>query len=44
MALLAMCFNLMQEEVIHKVRMFGKKIGIIHEDSDEEGKFMGDLT
>ena len=35
MALLAMCFNLMQEEVIHKIRMFGKKIGIINDCDDE---------
>src|SRR6218665_1669920 len=33
MALLAMCFKLMQEEVIHKIRLFGMKIGIIN-DSD----------
>ncbi|XP_013794241.2 potassium channel subfamily K member 9-like isoform X1 [Limulus polyphemus] len=29
MALIAMCFNLMQEEVIHKVRNCGRRIGII---------------
>ena len=42
MALLAMCFNLMQEEVIHKIRMFGKKIGIINDCDDDS--FVGDLT
>ena len=42
MALLAMCFNLMQEEVIHKIRMFGKKIGIIIDCDDDS--FMGDYT
>ncbi|CAG2104187.1 unnamed protein product [Medioppia subpectinata] len=31
MALLAMCFNLMQEEVIHKVRSCGRRLGIISE-------------
>ncbi|KAJ6216810.1 hypothetical protein RDWZM_007967 [Blomia tropicalis] len=41
MALLAMCFNLMQEEVIHKIRMFGKKIGIIN---DEEESFVDDFN
>lgn len=35
MALIAMCFNLMQEEVIHKVRNCGRKIGVIR-DRDEE--------
>ncbi|XP_013790642.1 potassium channel subfamily K member 18-like, partial [Limulus polyphemus] len=35
MALIAMCFNLMQEEVIHKIRNCGRKIGIIKE-TDEE--------
>lgn len=40
--MLAMCFNLMQEEVIHKIRMFGRKIGIIN-DCDEDN-FVGDLT
>jgi len=42
MALLAMCFNLMQEEVIHKLRMFGRKIGIINDCEDDN--FVGDLT
>ncbi|CAG2163016.1 unnamed protein product [Oppiella nova] len=36
MALLAMCFNLMQEEVIHKVRSCGQRLGIISENRDEE--------
>lgn len=35
MALIAMCFNLMQEEVIHKVRNCGRKIGVIR-DRDED--------
>lgn len=42
MALLAMCFNLMQEEVIHKIRLFGKKIGIINDCDDDS--YVGDLT
>lgn len=36
MALIAMCFNLMQEEVIQKVRNCGRKIGIIKEPEDDE--------
>ncbi|XP_076363166.1 TWiK family of potassium channels protein 7-like [Tachypleus tridentatus] len=35
MALIAMCFNLMQEEVIRKVRNCGRKIGIIKHFDDE---------
>ena len=35
MAVIAMCFNLMQQKVIEGVRNFGKKIGIIKEDSEE---------
>uniref|UniRef100_T1ITT6 Potassium channel domain-containing protein n=1 Tax=Strigamia maritima TaxID=126957 RepID=T1ITT6_STRMM len=35
MALIAMCFNLMQEEVIHKVRSCGTRIGIL-KDRDED--------
>lgn len=35
MAVIAMCFNLMQQKVIESVRNFGKKIGIIKEDSTE---------
>ncbi|GFT68675.1 hypothetical protein NPIL_500641 [Nephila pilipes] len=36
MALIAMCFNLMQEEVIHKVRNCGRRIGIIKEQEEED--------
>jgi hypothetical protein len=36
MALLAMCFNLMQEEVIHKVRSCGRRLGILSENEEEE--------
>lgn len=42
LALIAMCFNLMQEEVIHKIRRIGQNLGIIKdpdleaEDSDED--------
>ncbi|KAG8196592.1 hypothetical protein JTE90_014153 [Oedothorax gibbosus] len=36
MALIAMCFNLMQEEVIHKVRNCGRRIGIIKDQEDED--------
>jgi len=41
LALIAMCFNLMQEEVIHKVRNIGRNLGIIRdrefeEESDED--------
>uniref|UniRef100_A0A023G3I2 Putative potassium channel subfamily protein k member n=1 Tax=Amblyomma triste TaxID=251400 RepID=A0A023G3I2_AMBTT len=36
MALIAMCFNLMQEEVIYKVRNCGKRIGIIKDADDDE--------
>ena len=36
MALLAMCFNLMQEEVIHKIRSCGRRIGIIRDNREEE--------
>ncbi|GAB6026381.1 hypothetical protein CHUAL_012584 [Chamberlinius hualienensis] len=35
MAVIAMCFNLMQEEVIHKVRSFGIRVGIIKAHDDE---------
>lgn len=40
MALIAMCFNLMQEEVIHKVRTCGRRIGILKDtegDDDDMG-------
>lgn len=36
MALIAMCFNLMQEEVIHKVRTCGRKIGIIKDQEEDD--------
>ncbi|XP_054719912.1 potassium channel subfamily K member 18-like [Uloborus diversus] len=36
MALIAMCFNLMQEEVIHKVRACGRRIGIIKDQEDDD--------
>ncbi|XP_035211304.1 potassium channel subfamily K member 18-like [Stegodyphus dumicola] len=36
MALIAMCFNLMQEEVIHKVRNCGRRIGIIKDQEEED--------
>lgn len=36
LALIAMCFNLMQEEVVHKVRNCGKRIGIIKEPEEED--------
>ncbi|KAH9501844.1 two pore domain potassium channel [Dermatophagoides farinae] len=35
MALLAMCFNLMQEEVIHKVKQLGRHLGIVNDDYDD---------
>ena len=35
MAVIAMCFNLMQQKVIESVRNFGKKIGIIKDESTE---------
>jgi hypothetical protein len=35
MAVIAMCFNLMQQKVIEGVRNFGKKIGIIKDESNE---------
>lgn len=36
MAILAMCFDLMQEEIIAKFTWLGKKLGIIDKDSDDE--------
>lgn len=42
MALLAMCFNLMQEEVLHKIRMVGKRLGIVNDCDDDS--YVGDLT
>ena len=35
MAILAMCFDLMQEEIIAKFTWLGKKLGIIDKDSEE---------
>nr|XP_027203323.1 two pore potassium channel protein sup-9-like [Dermatophagoides pteronyssinus] len=35
MALLAMCFNLMQEEVIHKVKQLGRRLGIVSDNDDD---------
>ena len=35
MAVIAMCFNLMQQKVIEGVRSFGKKIGILKDESTE---------
>ncbi|CAF2624045.1 unnamed protein product [Rotaria sp. Silwood2] len=34
MAILAMCFDLMQEEIVAKFRWLGRKIGIIEKDED----------
>ncbi|XP_076336109.1 TWiK family of potassium channels protein 7-like [Tachypleus tridentatus] len=36
MALIAMCFNLVQEEVVLKLRNFGRKLGIIREREDTQ--------
>lgn len=36
LALIAMCFNLMQEEVVHKFHNCGKRIGIIKEPEEED--------
>lgn len=36
MALIAMCFNLVQEEVVYKVRNLGKKLGIINDSDDSD--------
>jgi hypothetical protein len=35
MAILAMCFDLMQEEIVAKFRWIGRKIGIIEKDEDQ---------
>ncbi|OTF70807.1 hypothetical protein BLA29_008259 [Euroglyphus maynei] len=44
MALLAMCFNLMQEEVIHKVKQFGRRLGIVSDhDDDYDYDYDGDV-
>ena len=36
MAILAMCFDLMQEEIVAKFRWIGRKIGIIEKDDEIE--------
>lgn len=37
LALIAMCFNLVQEEVVHKLRAIGRRFGVVSdEDSDSE--------
>ena len=36
MAILAMCFDLMQEEIVAKFRWIGRKIGIVDSDELEE--------
>lgn len=36
LAILAMSFDLMQEEIISKFCWFGKKVGLIDPDEDEE--------
>ncbi|CAF0847712.1 unnamed protein product [Rotaria sordida] len=36
MAILAMCFDLMQEEIVAKFRWLGRKIGIIEKEEEEE--------
>lgn len=35
MALIAMSFNLVQEEVKKKVRNIGKRVGIVSDDDDD---------
>jgi hypothetical protein len=37
-AILAMCFDLMQEEIIAKFTWLGKKIGIIEKDDEEKAE------
>jgi hypothetical protein len=32
MAVIAMCFSLMQEKVVRGVRSFGRKLGIVKDD------------
>ncbi|XP_023235763.1 potassium channel subfamily K member 18-like isoform X1 [Centruroides sculpturatus] len=34
MALIAMCFNLVQEEVVHKIKNLGKRLGIISNENE----------
>lgn len=37
LALIAMCFNLVQEEVLHKLRALGRRLGVVSDlDSDSE--------
>ncbi|KAH7960043.1 hypothetical protein HPB49_016626 [Dermacentor silvarum] len=39
LALIAMCFNLVQEEVVHKLRALGRRLGVVSDsdaDSDSE--------
>ena len=36
MAILAMCFDLMQEEIVAKFRWLGRKIGIVEKDEEVE--------
>lgn len=38
MAILAMCFDLMQEEIIAKFTWLGKKLGIIEKDEEDEAE------
>ena len=44
MAILAMCFDLMQEEIVAKFRWLGRKIGIVEKDDniDEETSIQND--
>uniref|UniRef100_A0AC34QTJ9 Potassium channel domain-containing protein n=1 Tax=Panagrolaimus sp. JU765 TaxID=591449 RepID=A0AC34QTJ9_9BILA len=46
MALIAMCFKLMQDDVVQKARWLGQKIGIIvnEESSESESEFDDDLV
>lgn len=44
MAILAMCYDLMQEEMVEKVRVIGIKLGIINEfDEDDESVAKNEL-
>ena len=38
MAIIAMCFDLMQEEIIAKFTWLGKKLGIVEKDEDDEAE------
>ncbi|CAF1147059.1 unnamed protein product [Didymodactylos carnosus] len=44
MAILAMCFDLMQEEIVAKFRWIGKKIGIIEDDHDFDEQSQQQVT